>query len=81
MQQKYLNQYYDLYEDFHLVKLPLLEQEVSNLLHIKCFGNCFSECVLETSSSVLKFALGTHRIDAASCMPPCRSLPVLCMFC
>jgi anion-transporting ArsA/GET3 family ATPase len=38
MQQKYLDQFYELYEDFHITKLPLLEEEVRGPDALRAFA-------------------------------------------
>ncbi|KAF3634164.1 ATPase get3 [Capsicum annuum] len=41
MQQKYMDQFYMLYDDFNITKLPLLPQEVCGVEALKAFSHNF----------------------------------------
>ncbi|KAJ1426863.1 P-loop containing nucleoside triphosphate hydrolase [Sesbania bispinosa] len=41
MQQKYIDQFYMLYDDFHITKLPLLPKEVTGVEALKAFSRHF----------------------------------------
>ncbi|XP_020246574.1 ATPase GET3-like [Asparagus officinalis] len=42
MQQKYITQFYMLYDDFHIIKLPLLPEEVCGVEALKNFSEDFT---------------------------------------
>uniref|UniRef100_A0A2P2KRV4 ATPase Arsenical pump-driving ATPase homolog n=1 Tax=Rhizophora mucronata TaxID=61149 RepID=A0A2P2KRV4_RHIMU len=50
MQQKYLDQFYILYDDFHITKLPLLPEEVTGVGALKAFSRHFLSPYLPSPS-------------------------------
>ncbi|KAL2892299.1 ATPase ARSA2 [Bienertia sinuspersici] len=42
MQERYIDQFYMLYEDFHITKLPLMPEEVTGLQALKAFSRHFA---------------------------------------
>ncbi|XP_010523058.1 PREDICTED: ATPase ASNA1 homolog isoform X2 [Tarenaya hassleriana] len=60
MQQKYLDQFYMLYDDFNITKLPLLPEEVTGVEALKAFSRHFLR-PYEPSTSIQCNAEELHR--------------------
>lgn len=59
MQQKYIDQFHMLYDDFNITKLPLLSEEVSNLLshRISCSSLHCLQVLIDAFSRFVVFKL------------------------
>lgn len=61
MQSKYLEQFYDLYEDFHIVKMPLLEDEVRGVDALRAFSANLVKVYVPPTPRSLPLANGSAR--------------------
>merc|ERR1719461_1303932 len=65
MQQKYIGSFNDLYEDFHLVQIPLLNREVRQVDNLLKYGNLLMNSGFDpvTPALVTDFAKNNEDLD------------------